>query len=135
MSNDIIIEEFDDRRWERSVVFQEFVRIAEAKDLLHKDVGCESCAAEDDKLSTTENDWEEATQYVIDCEEQEEQEKINYKEDEKKFSELASSLMKKAEALLDEGKAAEALEVERKIWQIKHNLRKMKQIAKSQTEE
>jgi len=142
MSNDIIIEEFEDRRWMRSEVFQELIRVAGAKKLLEKDANCGTCGedAEDGSdlkdnyrvLDVDDDYWTEAIQYVSDSAAEEE---INYAEDEKKFSELAISLMKKAEKLLDEGNAAEALEVERKIWQIKHNLRKMKQIANSQVEE
>lgn len=133
MKNNVVIEELDDRRWERSVVFQEFLRIAEVKNLLEKETT--EVSADDYELSADDEYWAQAAQYVTDSLEQEEQERINYEEDEKKFSEMATSLMKKAEALLSEGNAAEAFEVEQKIWQIKHNLRKMKQIANSQTEE
>ena len=139
MSNDIIIEEFEDRRWMRSEVFQELMRVAEVKDLLHKDAECSECDidANDEHCGFEADDdyWAEAMQHVVDCSKEELDCQMNYKEDEGKFSALALSLMKEAEVLLDEGNAAGAFEIEKKVWQIKHNLRKMKQIANSQLEE
>jgi hypothetical protein len=117
--SEIIIKDFDDRRWMRSEVFGELVRIANEENWFTKEAekhaacpGCQ-CQSEDNFDDDVEADLAENEEF-----------KKAYEEDKKKFAEFAGILFKKAERLTKQGDHAEAFKLERRARLIKDELRK-----------
>jgi len=144
MSNQIIIKEFDDRRWMRSEVFQELMKIASKEEgcgcECDKEQDCDNCgcgqASDDEELLVfdqlgftgdpmNEDMMEDNSTEIAKEKSMSEQ----FDEDEAEFSEIVSRLSDEAEELIEEGKTAEAFVIERKVRQIKYNLREMEKLA------
>lgn len=143
-NNSIIIEDFDDRRWERSIVYQELLKIAKNKNMLK--ISEEWPKMEDDletepereqksepELDLKEESSENDEMYFED--EESEEDKRQFEEDYEKYSRIMNNMLKNSEDLYSEGRREEAILLEKKAYAISLNLDKMREVVMSKKTE